>query len=152
VAVVYWCLLAGRIPTTFALWSNTSEHALNSVFAFCEIFFPRTERLPWFDLISIVVLLALYLGMAYLTHATEGFYPYPFLDFQNNSPGFVAGAIVGILVAAIIVFLIVRYLIVLRVWVTEKKLGKHGKFSKRGEAVTMSGEDKDLPLEDIILE
>jgi hypothetical protein len=151
-AVVYWLLLAGRIPTTFALWSNTSVHALNSVFAFYEIFFPRTERLPWFDLIPIVVLLALYLGLAYLTHATEGFYPYPFLDFQNNSPGFVAGVIVGILVAAIIVFLIVRYLIVLRVWVTEKKLGKHGKFSKRDEAATMSGKAKDLPLEHIFLE
>jgi hypothetical protein len=150
-AVVYWGLLADRNPTTFVLWANTSEHALNSVFAFCEIFFPRTERLPWFDLIPIVVLLALYLGLAYLTHATEGFYAYPFLDLQNNSPGFVAGAIVGILVAAIIIFLIVRYLIVLRVWVTEKKLGQHGKFSKSGEAATMSGEAKDLPLEHIIL-
>ena len=99
--------------------------------------------MPWLDLIPIVFLLALYLGLAYLTHTTEGFYVYPFLDLQKNSSGAVAGVIVGILVAAIIIFLIVRYLIVLRVWVTEKKLGKHGKFSKRGEA-------KDLPLEHII--
>jgi hypothetical protein len=106
--------------------------------------------LPWLDLIPIVVLLALYLGLAYLTHATEGFYPYTFLDFQTNSSGFVAGAIVGILIASIIVFLLVRYLIVLRVWVTEKKLGKHGKFSKRGEVISLSGEAKDLPLEHIL--
>ena len=148
--VVFWGLLADRIPTTFSLWSNTSEHALNSAYAFFEIVFPRTERLPWFDLIPVVILLALYLGLAYLTHATEGFYVYPFLDLQKNSPGVVAGFIIGILVAAIIVFLIVRYLIVLRVWVTEERLGKHGKFSKRGDIISMSGGTKDLPMEHII--
>jgi uncharacterized membrane protein len=151
VAVVFWGILANHFPTTFALWSNTSEHALNSAYAFFEIFFPRTERLPWLDLVPIVLLLALYLGLAYLTHATEGFYPYPFLDLEKNSHGVVAGVIIGILVATIIVFLIVRYLIVLRVWFTEKKLGKHGKFSKRGEVITISDEAKDVPLEHIII-
>jgi len=79
--------------------------------------------------------LALYLGLAYLTHATQGFYVYPFLDLQKNSSGLVGAYIVGILVAAIIIFLIVRYLIVLRVFVTEKKLGKTGKTSTRQHAV-----------------
>jgi predicted membrane-bound dolichyl-phosphate-mannose-protein mannosyltransferase len=83
------------------------------------------------DLIPVIVLLALYLGLAYLTHATQGFYVYPFLDLHKNSSGSVGAYIVGILVAAIIIFLIVRYLIVLRVWITEKKLGKTGKTSTR---------------------
>jgi len=126
---VYWGLLATRFPTTFALWSNTSQHALNSAYAFFEVFFPRTERLPWLNLIPVVLLLALYLGLAYLTHATQGFYVYPFLDLQKHSSGVVAGYIIGILIAAIIIFVIVRYLIALRVWVTETKLGKKGKFS-----------------------
>ncbi|KAI4636148.1 uncharacterized protein J4E92_000146 [Alternaria infectoria] len=131
VTIVYWTLLAGQFPTTFALWSNTSQHALNSAYALFEIVIPRTERLPWLDLIPIILLLALYLGLAYLTHATQGFYVYPFLDLQKNSSGLVGAYIVGILVAAIIIFLIVRYLIVLRVFVTEKKLGKTGKTSTR---------------------
>ncbi|KAI4942130.1 hypothetical protein J4E91_010329 [Alternaria rosae] len=134
VTIVYWTLLAGQFPTTFALWSNTSQHALNSAYALFEIVVPRTERLPWFDLIPIILLLALYLGLAYLTHATQGFYVYPFLDLQKNSSGLVGAYIVGILVAAIIIFLIVRYLIVLRVFITEKKLGKTGKISTRQHA------------------
>jgi uncharacterized membrane protein len=96
--------------------------------------FPRTERLPWLDLIPIIILLALYLGLAYVTHATQGFYVYPFLDLQKNSSGIVGAYIVGILVAAIIVFLIVRYLIALRVWVTEKKLRMAGKTSTHRRA------------------
>jgi predicted membrane-bound dolichyl-phosphate-mannose-protein mannosyltransferase len=86
------------------------------------------------DLIPIIILLALYLGLAYLTHATQGFYVYPFLDLQKNSSGIVGAYIVGILVAAIIIFLIVRYLIALRVWVTERKLRMTGKTSTRQKA------------------
>ncbi|KAF2032492.1 hypothetical protein EK21DRAFT_87088 [Setomelanomma holmii] len=141
VTIVYWGLLApGRFPSAFSLWSNTSQHAMNSLFALVEIFFPRTSPLPWLDLVPIIILLALYLGLAYLTHATQGFYVYDFLDLQEHSSGIVAAYIVGILVAAIIVFLIVRYLILLRVWVTEKKLGKSGKFSAH-EARSVVNED-----------
>lgn len=138
---MYWVLLApGRFPSAFALWSNTSQHALNSFYALFEIVFPRTSTLPWIDLVPTIVLLALYLGLAYLTHATEGFYVYDFLDLKANSSGIVAAYIIGILVASIIVFIIVRYLIVLRVWVTEKKLGMTGKFSSRANRPQVSGQ------------
>ena len=73
-------------------------------------------------LVPLIVLLALYLGLAYLTHTTEHFYVYSFLN-PANGRGLVAGACVGILVASIIVFVIVRYLILLRRWTTEQKLG-----------------------------
>jgi hypothetical protein len=148
---VYWGILSpGRFPSAFSLWSNTSQHALNSFYALFEIVFPRTSPLPWLDIIPIVILLALYLGLAYITHATEGFYTYGFLDLQKNSSGIVAAYIVGILVAAIIIFLIVRYLIVLRVWVTEKKLGKQGKFATRGVRPVANGElEKGVPLNEI---
>jgi hypothetical protein len=96
-----------------------------------EIVVPRTSRLPWLDLIPTILILALYLALAFLTYATDGFYVYPFLDLRKNSSGYVGAMIVGILVVAIIVFVIVRYLIVLRVWVTEKKLGQAGKFTTR---------------------
>ncbi|KAF2845508.1 hypothetical protein T440DRAFT_265829 [Plenodomus tracheiphilus IPT5] len=148
VTAVYWGLLSpGKFPSTFALWSNTSQHALNSFYAFFEILVPRTEPLPWLDLIPIIALLALYLGLAYLTHATQGFYTYDFLDLQEHSSGIVAAYIIGILVAAIVIFLLVRYAIMLRVWITEKKLHMSGNFSGHGGSRLPNQEfDKGLPL------
>jgi hypothetical protein len=52
-------------------------------------------------------------------------------QLTTHTTGIVAAYIVGILVGAVIVFLIVKYLILLRLWLTEKKLGKTGKFSSR---------------------
>lgn len=75
----------------------------------------------------------MYLGLAYVTYATNEYFVYDFLDTRTNSSGRVAGYIVGILIGAIIIFLIVRYIIVFRVWITEKKLGRHGKTTARGE-------------------
>lgn len=148
VAVVYWGILyAGHFDSAFSTWTNTSQHALNSAYALFEIVVPRTAPLPFLHLVPIIVILALYLALAYLTYATEGFFVYSFLDNKTNSSGKVAGYIIGILVAAIIIFLIVRYLIMFRVWITEKKLGKTGKFSSRGGAPQMdAGAEKTIPL------
>lgn len=92
----------------------------------------------------------MYLALAFLTYATEGFYTYDFLDLQKHSSGIVAAYIIGILVAAIIIFLLVRYLIVFRVWVTEKKLGKMGKFSAREHRQRQLNDEveKGVPLGD----
>jgi hypothetical protein len=106
--------------------------------------------LPWLDIVPIVILLALYLGLAYLTHATQGFYVYDFLDLQAHSSGIIAAYIISILVAAIVIFLIVRYLIMLRVWVTEKKQGKQGKFVTRGATRVDEEPDKDIPMNGIV--
>jgi hypothetical protein len=123
---------------------------LNSAYALFEIVIPRTFTLPWLNLITIIIILALYLALAFLTYATDKFYVYPFLDLQKNSSGFVGGMIVGILVVAIIVFVIVRYLIVLRVWVTEKKLGRTGNFSTRKTASLVDGEvENGIPLKNV---
>lgn len=50
---------------------------------------------------------------------------------RENGQGLVAGAIVGILAASILVFTIVHYLIVLREWITETKCGLYGNLSSR---------------------
>jgi hypothetical protein len=123
---------------------------MNSVYALFEIIFPRTEPLPFLNIIPIVILLALYLALAYLTYYTQGFYTYGFLDLQKNSSGIVAAFIIGILVAAIIIFLIVKYLILLRVWITEKKLGMTGKFSHHEEPAMINIDEeagKDVPMQ-----
>ena len=151
VVVVYWALLYedGIFDDTFEVWTNTSQHALNSAYALFEILFPRTAPLPFVDVIPIIIILAMYLGLAYVTEATKGFWVYGFLDNKTNSTGKVAAYIVGILVAAVVVFVIVRYLIMLRVWITEKKLGKTGKFSKHGGAGFVGEAEKGLPLHNI---
>ncbi|PSN62311.1 hypothetical protein BS50DRAFT_624993 [Corynespora cassiicola Philippines] len=147
---VYWALLApSSFPSTFSIWTNMSQHALNSLYALFEIIFPRTEPMPFWHLVPLVIILAMYLGLAYLTAHTQGFYVYGFLDLSKNSSGKVAGYIVGILVACIIVFLIVRYVVVLRVWLTEKKLGMTGKFgTRRGSRMGDEEVGKAVPLHD----
>ena len=95
-------------------------------------------------------MLALYLALAYVTFYTQGFYTYGFLDLRRNSSGVVAAYIIGILAAAIVLFLIVRYLILLRLWVTEKKLGMTGKFSHRGTVRMADDEaEKGVPMHDV---
>ena len=140
---MFWALLApsGGFPTTKDLWSNISQHALNSAYALFEIIFPRTEPLPFLHIIVIVFILALYLSLAYLTHAVQGWYTYDFLNLDKHSSGVVAGYIIGILVGSIIVFLIVRYIILLRLWVTEKKLGMAGKFTGHAQP---TGRDEEM--------
>ncbi|KAL8963356.1 MAG: hypothetical protein Q9193_000378 [Seirophora villosa] len=152
VTVVFWALLYSGVwfPTEFTAWSNvrcpvsilppsnpawhngsakTSQHALNTVFAAVEILLTRTSPPPLAHLPILVLLLALYLALAYLTHATQGFYPYSFLD-PNRGSGRLAGYILGILAAACVIFGIVWLIIWIRRWLTESKLGMHGKFAK----------------------
>lgn len=49
-------------------------HALNSVFAAFEIFCTHAGPTPWLHAPFLIILLAGYLGVAYITHATQGFY------------------------------------------------------------------------------
>ncbi|KAL8905781.1 MAG: hypothetical protein Q9171_006533 [Xanthocarpia ochracea] len=131
VTAVFWAILYSGdwFPTEFQGWSNTSQHALNTFFAAFEIFFTRISPPPLAHLPFLVILLALYLGLAYLTHATAGFYPYSFLD-PNEGSGKLAGYILGILAAACVIFGVVWGIIWIRRWLTESKLGMHGKFAK----------------------
>lgn len=76
-----------------------------------------------------MIILALYLALAYITYASEGFYPYDFLNTGKGS-GKVAAYAFGILAAIIVIFGIVWGVIWLRRWVTEKKLGMGGKHSE----------------------
>jgi hypothetical protein len=78
----------------------------------------------------LVFLLALYLALAYVTHATQGFYPYGFLN-PDKGKGILVGYIFGILAASIIIYIVVRYAILLRKILTERKAGMTGKFSKK---------------------
>ena len=104
-----------------------SEHALNSLFALFEITLPRTNPPPPLHMVCLVILLACYLALAYITHATEGFYPYSFLDTSKGN-GRVTGYCFGILIAICVIFGIVWGVIWLRNLAT-RRLGLEGKFA-----------------------
>lgn len=87
----------------------------------------------------LVILLACYLGLAYLTHYTKGVYVYPFLnsapkklDNDGKNIGgigvYSAAYIVGIAVGIVVLFGVSKGLISLRKWAIEKKGGMMGKF------------------------
>lgn len=109
VTIVFWALLSdsSTFATTFNAWSDISVHALNTVFALFEIGFTNSPPVPWLTLPFCVLILVAYLGVAYITHATQGFYTYPFLDPTLQGPK-LAAYIIGILLAEIIIFCLVK--------------------------------------------
>ncbi|KAF7966838.1 hypothetical protein HWV62_36911 [Athelia sp. TMB] len=94
-------------------WSNISQHAMNSLFALFEIFLTNVRPSPWIHVVFLEIFLVCYLGVAYITHATEGFYTYDFLD-PSKEHGLLAAYIVGIAVGGVLVFAIVKGLMTLR--------------------------------------
>ncbi|KIW14785.1 hypothetical protein PV08_07570 [Exophiala spinifera] len=115
VTIVYWAVLYDGpwFPVVFDGWTNISRHALNSLFALCELVLPATHTPPLLHLVGLIILLLLYLALAYLTHATQHFYVYSFLDPSTGS-GKVAGYCFGIAAGIIVIFFVVWALIWLR--------------------------------------
>ncbi|KAK3063181.1 hypothetical protein LTS18_002407 [Coniosporium uncinatum] len=150
VTIVYWSILApSHFSSTNDLWRNTSQHALNSVFAFLEIFIPRTDPPSWWHLIPLTVILALYLALTYLTYGTQHFYVYNFLDWaQVGGRGVVAGYCIGILVGMWIVFALVKGLISGRKWVVEGKMGMDGKFTRKASR-RVNEADMDIEIQQL---
>ena len=100
---------------------------MNSLFALFELFLTRTSPPPWLHLPVLILILALYLGLAYLTYRTEGFYVYSFLNPSLHGRGRVVAYVFGILAAVIVIFSLVKLLIWLRKRVTERDFHLEGK-------------------------
>lgn len=116
-----------------------------------EIILPQTRPPPPLHLPLLVLILALYLALAYITYATEGFYPYSFLDPKKGS-GRVAGYCFGILAAACIIFGVIWGLIWIRCWGTDR-LGLKAKISsvkdyRNGEVREMDRELVEFRMND----
>jgi len=111
----FWGLLASTqsFDEPFDLWGDVSFHTLNAVFALFEIILTNIPALPWLLVLPTEAVLAAYLGIAYITRQTQGFYPYPFLDPSEQGP-FLAVYIIGMGVIQFIFFTIVRFTAVLR--------------------------------------
>jgi uncharacterized membrane protein len=85
-------------------------------------------------LLFLVLILALYLALAYLTFATQGFYTYNFLD-PATGRGHVAAYCFGILAAVVVVFVVVWLLI----W-ARRRLTNTGKKSRADMSRTRYGD------------
>ncbi|KAL5614940.1 hypothetical protein BROUX41_005008 [Berkeleyomyces rouxiae] len=136
VTVVFWVIIyeGEWFPTAREAWSNVSQHAMNLGFAFFEIIVPRTPVPPSAHMFWVSIIMILYLILAYFTNATRGFYPYTFLDpgpDGSGSTGKVIAYIIGIWIGFFVVFFAFKYLVYFRVWLTETKLKKTGKFAKK---------------------
>lgn len=83
----------------------------------------------------VLLLLGGYACIAYITYETEDFYTYGFLDSSKFSAGALAGHLIGIGAGCGGFFVLVRLAIYARLLLVEKKLGKHGKRSKRDSEV-----------------
>jgi len=111
-----------------------TRHALNAVFAFLELTLPATNPPPWLHLPFLILILGLYVSLAYLTFATQGFYTYNFLN-PATGRGRVAAYCFGILAAAIVVFVLVWLLI----WV-RRRFTRPGKKSRADLSTTRHGD------------
>jgi len=121
VTIAYWLLLssASTFATPFSTWSNISKHILNSVMAIFEITLTNVGPLLWIDMLTSVVVLESYLGIVYITHATQGIYTYAVLDPTTNKK-LLPAYIIGVAVVQCIIFLIVTGVIHFREWVIQR--------------------------------
>ncbi|KAF7354027.1 hypothetical protein MVEN_01089500 [Mycena venus] len=115
VSIVFWGVLAdaSTFDTRYDAWSAISVHLLNSVFALFEILLTNTPASQWILLPFGVVFLLGYVGVVYITHATQGFYAYSFMD-PAKGPVHLAIYIAGIGLAECVIFTLVHGIVVLR--------------------------------------
>ncbi|KAJ6133582.1 hypothetical protein N7471_008797 [Penicillium samsonianum] len=109
VTVVFWVLLFTPpwYKKSYTGWQNISQHCLNSLYALLETILPATAPHPFIAIPFLILILLLYLCVAYITHETEGWYPYSFLDVGDHGQKskLVTGYCFCILAAVLVFFL-----------------------------------------------
>jgi hypothetical protein len=114
VTIVFWGTMNSGWPAgRFEQWMNLSVHGLNSVFAIVEIILAATEPQPWNHLSVVLLVLSGYLGLAYLTRETQGFYVYEWMNPAHGNWSIILH-ILGYAGGMIALFVLSRYAIVAR--------------------------------------
>jgi hypothetical protein len=114
VTIVFWGTMNSGWPAgRFEQWINISVHGLNSVFAVTEIVISATAPPPVTHLSVVLLILSAYLGLAYLTRYTQGFYVYEWMNPAHGNVSIILH-ILGYAAGIIAIFFIVRYAIVAR--------------------------------------
>ncbi|KAJ7061737.1 hypothetical protein C8F01DRAFT_145365 [Mycena amicta] len=141
VSIVFWGVLANAstFDTRFDAWSAISVHLLNSVFALFEIVLTNTPRAAWIFLPFSMLLLIGYVGIVYITYATQGFYAYSFMA-PNGHPGKLVLHILAVGLAEVVLFGVVFELVTLRIWLVARYM-RAGSSSGKGEGKSASAMD-----------
>jgi len=116
VSLVFWGAIApaeNPFDNRFDAWDAISVHLLNSVFALFEILLTNTPAPAWILLAFGAFFLLCYMGVIYITYATQGFYAYTFMDPANGHVR-LAIYIVGIGLAECVLFAVVHGIVLLR--------------------------------------
>lgn len=114
VTIVFWGTMNSGWPAgRFEQWMNLSVHGLNSVFAVIEIVLPATQPVPLTHLSVVLLVLSVYLGLAYLTRWTQGFYVYEWMNPAHGNWSIVAH-IAGYAGGMVAIFFLVRFAIIAR--------------------------------------
>ncbi|KAJ7613868.1 hypothetical protein DFH06DRAFT_1484505 [Mycena polygramma] len=115
VSLVFWGVIAdaSTFDDRFDAWSAISVHLLNSVFALFEILLTNTPASAWIFLPFGVLFLVGYVGVIYITYATQHFYAYTFMN-PDHGTGHLVMYILGIGLAECIIFAIVHGIVLLR--------------------------------------
>lgn len=112
VTIVFWGTMNSGWPTgRFEQWINISVHGLNSLFAIVEILLPATEPQPWNHLSVVLLVLSAYLGLAYLTRETQGFFVYEWMNPAHGNVSIILH-ILGYAAGMIGLFVLSRYVII----------------------------------------
>jgi hypothetical protein len=149
VTIVFWGTMNSGWPAgRFEQWMNLSVHGLNSVFAIVEIVLPATEAPPVSHLSVVLLVLSVYLGLAYLTRYTQGFYVYEWMNPAHGNVSIILH-ILGYAGGIITIFFLVSGAIRLRNMLTRrlsegKDLGYHEKGVKLDDASDTESSDASI--------
>jgi hypothetical protein len=126
VTVVFWGTMNSGWPSGhFEQWINISVHGLNSVFAIVEIILSATAAPPILHLSMVCIFLSMYLGLAYLTKYTQGYYVYEWLSPAHGHASIILH-VLGYAAAMIAFFFLAGGAIRVRNIVARKKQEKSG--------------------------
>ena len=125
VTIVFWGTMNSGWPTgRFEQWINLSVHGVNSFFAVVEVLLPATDAPPFWHLLVVLLVLAVYLGLAYLTRYTQGFYVYEWMNPAHGNASIILH-VLGYALGMIAIFFLVSGAIRLREmlaeWLRESK-------------------------------
>ena len=136
VSSIYWGSMwvgPSWFKTHFDSWSMISIHVLNSLFATFELVVTQTPPLPWLQMSALLLIMGLYLGIAYLSKVTAGVYVYLWLDPKVGADKIIAH-IIGYTMAIIVIFTLVRGAIWLRCRLTQARTLTLGPEFERSES------------------
>ncbi|KAI9340750.1 hypothetical protein BD770DRAFT_476527 [Pilaira anomala] len=83
--VVYWALLAGGSEETTprSVWLNVSVHGVSFFLMIIDVIFNRM-KIPIRMIMFVLVTVVIYMCLAFVVYATQGFWVYPFLEWDQG--------------------------------------------------------------------